>query len=158
MDANKYHKLLAPADPEQACGRYPLAVQHPRLPMVHSLLGRIYSDREWEALCDRCGNCCFDEIMVDGKRGRSAIPCRFLDPVDNNCRVYGDRFAAEADCTRVTPSVVLQGRLPPDCNYVAEMNRIIEEDHQGMDPNKRRSRHRHGGRDRRRERRRGEAR
>ena len=42
--------------------------------MVHSLLGRLYSDREWEALCDRCGKCCYEAREIDGEWRNSNLP------------------------------------------------------------------------------------
>ncbi len=109
-----------------------------RLPAVHSLLGRLYSDREWEALCNRCGKCCYEAREVNDKWVRTGVPCRFLDVLDKGCHVYTHRFQAEQDCTRVTPSLVLKSILPEDCSYHDEVRRIVEEDHDGVDPRERR--------------------
>jgi uncharacterized cysteine cluster protein YcgN (CxxCxxCC family) len=109
-------------------------MQQVRLPIVHSLLGRLYSDAEWEALCNRCGKCCYESREIDGRWVRTGVPCRFLDVLDKTCDVYTHRFQAEEDCTRVTPSVVLQGILPDDCSYHDEVRRIVEEDFDGDDP------------------------
>lgn len=106
--------------------------------MVHSLLGRLYSDREWEALCDRCGKCCYEAREIDGEWVRTGVPCRFLDVLDKTCDVYPHRFQAEEDCTRVTPGLVLQGILPEDCAYHDEVRRVVEEDFGGVDPRERR--------------------
>ncbi|NCO52288.1 MAG: hypothetical protein GW875_09335, partial [Deltaproteobacteria bacterium] len=43
----------------------------------------------WEALCHRCGQCCFEK-GIDGK-GRiieTGVPCRHLDIHSRLCRVY----------------------------------------------------------------------
>ncbi len=122
-----------------------------RLPVVHELLGRIYSDAEWEALCNGCGNCCYES--VEGHSGwiRTGVPCRYLDLLERHCTVYPQRFQAEKSCMRVTPSVVLRGVLPQDCSYHDEVRRIVEEDHGGRDPRKRRRRKRNGSRKRRRQ-------
>ena len=117
---------------------YRRGMQSVRLPIVHELLGRIYSDREWEALCNRCGKCCYETRAIEGEWVRTGVPCRFLDVLDKTCDVYTHRFQAEEDCTRVTPSLVLQGILPHDCSYHDEVRRIVEEDHGGMDPRERR--------------------
>lgn len=119
-------------------------MQHARLPVVHDMLGHLYSDREWEALCNRCGKCCYQVEEQGSDWVRSSIPCRFLDDFDKTCQVYTNRFQAEESCTRVTPSLVLRGRLPPDCTYVVELGRIIEEDYDGEDPRMRRRRRRDG--------------
>ena len=109
-------------------------MRSPRLPIVHELLGRIYSEPQWEALCNGCGKCCYEVQDKEGAWVRSSIPCRFLDDFDKTCRVYGNRFQAEKQCMRVTASAVIEDRLPPDCTYVLELSRIVEEDYGGEDP------------------------
>ena len=104
-----------------------------RLPLVYELMGRLYSHREWEALCDGCGQCCFESHWVDGAWKHTSIPCRYLDDFDRSCKVYGNRFQAESECIKVTPSVVLQGGLPETCAYREELTRIVE-DYAGQDP------------------------
>ena len=101
--------------------------------MVHSLLGRHYTEAEWEALCDGCGECCFESNWsgsqwVDGSRA-----CRYLDLESRRCWVYGQRFEAEKDCVRVSPEVVLQDILPVNCAYRKLAERIIDEDYSGYD-------------------------
>jgi uncharacterized cysteine cluster protein YcgN (CxxCxxCC family) len=113
-----------------------------RLPILHELLGRVYSTREWEAMCDGCGMCCYESRWTDRGWVDTGTPCRYLDPFDKRCRVYVHRFQAEKDCIRVTPSVVLQGILPSSCAYVQEMHRIVEEDYDGVGPDERRERKR----------------
>lgn len=122
----------------------------PALTVVHELLGRLYSDSEWERLCNRCGMCCFESYWTDAGWKRTSIPCRYLDDFDRSCKVYGNRFQAQSECVRVTPSVVLSGAMPSECAYVEELQEIIEEDHGGEDPRSdRRQRKRRGSRRRR---------
>jgi uncharacterized cysteine cluster protein YcgN (CxxCxxCC family) len=122
-----------------------------RLPVVHEMLGRVYSDREWEALCDGCGQCCFESRWQNQGWVHTSIPCRFLDDFDRSCHVYGNRFQAQTDCIRVTPSVVMSGILPETCAYRDELARIVEEDYDGQDPRHRvRARKRNGSRKRKR--------
>ena len=111
---------------------------------MHDLLGHLYSDAEWEALCDRCGQCCFESRWIDGGWVHTSIPCRYLDDFDRSCRVYVNRFQAEDDCIRVDPAVVKQGVLPPTCAYVEEYDRLVEEEHGGHDPRERAARKRSG--------------
>ena len=72
----------------------------------------------------------------------TGTPCRYLDPFDKQFRVYSHRFQAEKDCIKVSPSVVLQGILPSTCAYVEELNRIVEEDYDGVGPQERAERKR----------------
>lgn len=100
-----------------------------RLPVVHDLLGHLYTDAEWEALCNRCGQCCYESRWVDDGWVDTGVPCPQLDTETLLCTGYGDRFALEKDCIRVDPSVVLQGMLPSECSYLDELARIVESDY-----------------------------
>ena len=105
-----------------------------RLPIVHELLGRLYSEAEWEALCNRCGACCYESRWTDVGWQDTGVPCSFLDEAGLRFEAYGRRFEVEDDCIRVDPAVVLQGIMPLECSYLDELSRIIEEDHGGQDP------------------------
>ena len=113
-----------------------------KLPVVYDLLGRLYSHAEWEALCKGCGLCCYVNHLTDTGWVSTGVPCRYLDVVDRTCRVYPQRFDAEPECTKVTPSVVHSGMMPPDCGYNDELQRIVEEDYDGRDPRSRSARDR----------------
>ncbi len=116
--------------------------------MVHELLGRVYTDAEWEALCNGCGDCCYESHETDTGWERTSIPCKYLDDFDRSCRVYSNRFQAEKHCIRVLPAVVTSGLLPAHCSYHDEMHRIIDEDYGGYDPRERRRGKRRGSRKR----------
>ena len=115
--------------------------QNKRLPVLE-MLGRTYSDQQWEDLCNRCAECCFESEWSDGRWVSTGVPCRYLDLTTRNCKVYTCRFEAEPQCNKVNPSAVLQGMLPTDCSYVEELQSIIEEDFEGVDPRLRGSRRR----------------
>ena len=104
-----------------------------RLPILE-LLGRSYSEEQWEALCNRCGECCYESEWRDNRWVSTGVPCRYLDVESNHCKVYTCRFEAEPQCNRVTPSSVMQGMLPEACTYVDELQAIIGEDFDGHDP------------------------
>jgi uncharacterized cysteine cluster protein YcgN (CxxCxxCC family) len=74
---------------------------------------------EWEDRCRRCGLCCFEK-SVD-RRGRfvtTSVPCRHLDIISRECRVYGKRFTVGEDCVKLTPAVVRDADwLPDQCAY-----------------------------------------
>jgi hypothetical protein len=83
--------------------------------------GDVISDDEWETLCRGCGSCCFEKI--EDERGTifyTRTPCRYLDVVTRQCRVYGNRFIINPECVKLTPDLVPTLRwLPRDCGYVA---------------------------------------
>jgi uncharacterized protein len=74
----------------------------------------------WEDLCKRCGQCCFEKwIDEDGTILPTSIPCRFLDIVTRECKVYHKRFEVDEGCVKLTPEKVKVIQwLPEDCAYV----------------------------------------
>lgn len=76
--------------------------------------------QEWEALCRRCGQCCFEkQVDENGRVLTTRTPCRFLDIHTRLCRIYHERTEVEFDCLRLTPELVPSlAWLPVDCAYV----------------------------------------
>jgi uncharacterized cysteine cluster protein YcgN (CxxCxxCC family) len=74
---------------------------------------------EWENICERCGLCCFEKI--EDERGNiffTRTPCRYLDVVTRECRVYERRFAVNPECVKLTPELVGELRwLHDGCAY-----------------------------------------
>lgn len=74
---------------------------------------------DWEDICQRCGGCCFEK-SVD-RRGRvvtTRVPCRHLDIISRECRVYPKRLEVGEGCLQLTPEVVKQADwLPDGCAY-----------------------------------------
>ncbi len=77
------------------------------------------NDREWEALCRRCGLCCFEKIENDnGVIFFTRTPCRYLDVVTRQCKVYERRFDINPECVKLTPRLVKTiSWLHDDCGY-----------------------------------------
>lgn len=78
---------------------------------------------EWEAICDKCGKCCYEKVDLGGGIIRYLDePCQHLDTETNLCKVYGIRQDAEPDCIQLTEDLVRDlGWLPEDCAYVRYM-------------------------------------
>jgi uncharacterized cysteine cluster protein YcgN (CxxCxxCC family) len=74
---------------------------------------------EWDSLCRRCGECCFEKWVDErGTVFPTAIACRHLDVVTRDCRVYHKRLQVGEGCIQLTPDIVAAVRwLPPDCGY-----------------------------------------
>lgn len=76
---------------------------------------------EWEALCNRCGLCCYDRKRIF-RRGVVILrrrPCPYLQISTGLCRVYDRRFSVCRDCRKVTIFHALLDRYMPDsCAYV----------------------------------------
>jgi len=75
-------------------------------------------EAEWDAICVRCGRCCYEKIDFNGKIFYTSQPCVQLDPVSHACRVYRQRDQVQSDCQRLTPENISAGFLPADCPYV----------------------------------------
>ncbi|SEA15604.1 hypothetical protein SAMN05660420_01411 [Desulfuromusa kysingii] len=73
----------------------------------------------WEALCNRCGACCFEKkIDRQGNILTTSIPCRFLDIHNRTCRIYAQRLEVEEDCIKLTPEIITEiSWLPEECAY-----------------------------------------
>ncbi len=73
----------------------------------------------WENLCKKCGLCCFEKIEDEqGTIFFTSIPCRYLDVVTRECRIYPRRFEIYPDCIKLTEDLVR--KLPwlhDDCGY-----------------------------------------
>lgn len=74
---------------------------------------------QWEKLCRRCGQCCFEKwVDGDGTIYPTRVACQHLDVVTRLCRVYPKRFEVGEGCIRLTPEVVATVQwLPEDCGY-----------------------------------------
>ena len=73
----------------------------------------------WEESCQRCGLCCFEKsVDLKGRFYTTKTPCRHLDIISRECRVYEKRFEVGEGCVKLSPEVVRQADwLPEDCAY-----------------------------------------
>jgi len=84
------------------------------------LRGRAERRASWDALCVRCGLCCYAKDI----RGRRVLtnwraPCRFLEESTRLCAVYERRFRACAECRKMTIfHALFTSWLPATCGYV----------------------------------------
>lgn len=77
------------------------------------------SPREWESLCDGCGQCC-RVLLIDDDDDvyETSACCRLFDPAARRCTRYQERFALVPDCVKVTPANVGQlDFMPESCAY-----------------------------------------
>ncbi len=74
--------------------------------------------RAHEALCRRCGRCCFRKLLLDDRVIYLDTPCQHLDPETRLCTVYERRSEVNPDCICVEDGV-RRGVFPADCPYVA---------------------------------------
>jgi hypothetical protein len=73
-----------------------------------------------EALCRRCGRCCYEKLLVDGRVFTTRKPCPHLDATSNLCTVYEERFARNPRCLTVAEGIEW-GVFPKDCPYVKDL-------------------------------------
>jgi uncharacterized cysteine cluster protein YcgN (CxxCxxCC family) len=81
---------------------------------------RRLSHEEWEALCRKCGKCCYEKVDLGGGVIQyTDEPCVHLDTETKLCRVYEKRHEVEPDCISLTEQMVrILNWLPEDCAYV----------------------------------------
>ncbi|BDV44089.1 hypothetical protein GURASL_30120 [Geotalea uraniireducens] len=73
----------------------------------------------WEALCQRCGLCCFEKFEDEtGIVFFTSTPCRYLDVVSRQCVIYDRRFTINPECVKLTEELVRElNWLHDECAY-----------------------------------------
>lgn len=76
--------------------------------------------REWEALCDGCGQCCLKLRVENSEVTVYGVACELLDIGTARCKDYANRLRRVPTCHELTPTSVpmYQGWLPESCAYV----------------------------------------
>lgn len=78
------------------------------------------SPKEWESLCDGCGQCCLLKLEDEetNELYHTRLSCRLLDIGSCRCTDYENRHEVVLDCAQITPeSVVDLDWLPGSCAY-----------------------------------------
>ncbi|MBA6413173.1 YcgN family cysteine cluster protein [Parahaliea sp. F7430] len=74
--------------------------------------------KEWEALCDGCGQCCLIREVDDNEVTVYSLACKLLDIEKSRCKDYQNRLHKVADCHKLTAENVAQYHwLPDTCSY-----------------------------------------
>ena len=83
----------------------------------------------WEEICKRCGLCCFEKsVDRSGRLQTTRVPCRHLDIVSRECRVYHKRLEVGEGCVKLTPDIVRQvDWLPESCAYREYTERVARD-------------------------------
>ena len=72
---------------------------------------------EHEALCRRCGRCCYEKLIMGNHVFTTRKPCPHLDVQTNLCTVYERRLEVNPRCLTISQGIQL-GVFPADCPYV----------------------------------------
>ncbi|MCY4007993.1 MAG: YcgN family cysteine cluster protein [Rhodobacteraceae bacterium] len=79
------------------------------------------NNREWEALCDRCGRCCLLKFHTtdDSQVTFTNLSCRLLNTHTCRCKHYASRNRIVSDCVTLRPDDIEQviTWMPPTCAY-----------------------------------------
>lgn len=77
------------------------------------------NNKEWEALCDGCGQCCLKRRVENGMVTVYSVACELLDIDSARCRDYPNRLRKVPYCHKLTPASVAEhyGWLPETCAY-----------------------------------------
>ena len=78
-----------------------------------------FDKKQWEAICEQCGLCCFEKIEdEDGRIFFTSTPCRYLDINTRRCKIYTKRFKIFPECVQLTPELVKDLKwLHRSCGY-----------------------------------------
>jgi uncharacterized protein len=79
-----------------------------------------FSEKAWEAICERCGVCCFEKIEDEnGNIFFTSTPCRYLDIVTRLCKIYDRRFDINPECVKLEPELIGKlNWLHDECGYM----------------------------------------
>ena len=69
--------------------------------------------------CLKCGRCCYQGTVVQGRLVKSRVPCKYLNTVTYLCESYLDRFWLKDVRCLTIPEAIWERSLPGDCPYVA---------------------------------------
>lgn len=76
------------------------------------------SKKEWEALCDGCGQCCLVRHVGKTKVTVFNIACGLLDIEKSSCSDYENRLDLVPYCNQLTPANIPEYNwLPESCTY-----------------------------------------
>ena len=78
------------------------------------------TDKEWESLCDGCGQCCLHKLedASSGEITPTDVACSYLDLGSCRCSDYENRQTNVPDCVSLTPKLVPALKwLPATCAY-----------------------------------------
>lgn len=76
------------------------------------------SDKEWEALCDGCGQCCLVREVEPDQVTVFNIACGLLDLEKSACSDYANRLSKVPYCSQLTPANIPKFNwLPESCTY-----------------------------------------
>ena len=74
--------------------------------------------KEWEALCDGCGQCCLVRHVEEDQVTVFNIACGLLDIEKSRCSDYENRFSKVPYCRQLTPANIPEyDWLPESCTY-----------------------------------------
>lgn len=77
------------------------------------------SEKEWEALCDGCGQCCLNQLLDEHDNlYQTDVACQLLATDTALCRDYENRSQRVSACVRLTADNIEQVYfMPPSCAY-----------------------------------------
>ena len=90
------------------------------------------SDDAHEALCRRCGRCCYEKYVVEERVFTSRKACPHLDRRTRRCRIYARRATVNPRCVTVAEGIKL-GVFPADCPYVRDVKGYVPSEEGWLD-------------------------
>lgn len=77
------------------------------------------SRKEWESLCDRCGQCCLVQLEDDaGECVTTSVICKYYDQSCEQCTIYDTRQQLVPTCLTLTADNLDEAWFAPEtCAY-----------------------------------------
>jgi|GEM_PF-1300481 len=79
----------------------------------------VENSEQHESLCNHCGKCCYQKIIVGRTVYITPFPCHYLDTHTNMCTVYDRRHELNPACLSIETGMK-HSAFPLDCGYVKE--------------------------------------
>lgn len=76
--------------------------------------------QDHEALCSRCGKCCYQKLIIGRNVYITPFPCKYLDVEKNACTIYENRHEIYPDCLTMEAGFK-HAAFPADCTYIPTM-------------------------------------
>ncbi|MFI3256574.1 MAG: YcgN family cysteine cluster protein [Psittacicella sp.] len=89
-----------------------------------------FSQDEWEAVCDRCGLCCYQKYIIEDIRKKdviytTSVACNLLNLDTLECQDYSNRLKKISNCMQITKDNIDELYwLPKTCSYYLLNNNL----------------------------------
>jgi len=75
---------------------------------------------EHESICNHCGKCCYQKLIIGRNVYITPFPCKWLNVENNQCTIYDRRHELNPECLSMEDGFK-HSAFPADCTYLPKM-------------------------------------